>query len=280
MGFEKIYVTKQGLQLEAKARTGKTINILRVEVGDGQLTSDNITEQTSLINKKLNCNINSMQDINGQTIINFILQQSNVEQGFYFREFGVIAKDPDTQQEVLYMYANAGSKAEYMSDKTASNISDKIIDIIVKEDNTDNITISINNTGVYVAREEYQAKIQQLLNLINQKADIPSYQTITLAVENWVLNEETEKYEYTVVDNTITENHSLQCRMAIEEQEKLANAEGDSYNGGFIIRTTELPEADITMDIIIQKIAKKAVTPTTPTEPTTPEGGDSNEDAN
>ena len=113
-----------------------------------------------------------------------------------------------------------------------------------------------------------------LLNLINTKADIPSYQTITLLASNWVMNEGTQKYEYTVVDNTITENHSIQCRMEIEEQEKLANADGDSYNGGFIIRTTELPTEDITMDIIIQKMARKVVTPTEP------EGGNANEDGN
>lgn len=257
MGFEKVYVTKQGLQLEAKARTGKILTILRVEVGDGQLTSDNITEQTALINKKLDCNINSMQDINDQTIINFILQQSNVEEGFYFKEFGVIAEEPDTKEEVLYMYANAGSKAEYINDKTVSSVSDKVIDIIIKEDNTDNITISINNTGVYVDREEYQAKIEELINLINTKADTPSYQTLTLAVENWVLNENTQKYEYTVVDESITEDHHITCNMSIENQNKLKDAEGDSYNGGFTIRTTELPEEDIVMDIVIQKMAKR-----------------------
>ena len=146
MGFEKVYVTKQGLQLEAKARTGKILTILRVEVGDGQLTNNNIAEQTALINKKLDCNINSMQDINSQTIINFILQQSNVEEGFYFREFGVIAEEPDTKEEVLYMYENARGKTEYINDKTSKSISDKIVDIIVNEEALNNIDKSLSVT--------------------------------------------------------------------------------------------------------------------------------------
>ena len=146
MGFEKVYVTKQGLQLEAKARTGKILKILRVEVGDGQLTNNNIAEQTALINKKLDCNINSMQDINSQTIINFILQQSNVEEGFYFREFGVIAEEPDTKEEVLYMYENARGKTEYINDKTSKSISDKIVDIIVNEEALNNIDKSLSVT--------------------------------------------------------------------------------------------------------------------------------------
>lgn len=120
-----------------------------------------------------------------------------------------------------------------------------------------------------------------LLNLINANtqainnntqsitANTPVYYTLTLLTTGWVQNTTTQKYEYTVEDSSITEDHSIQCRMEIEEQEKLANAEGDSYNGGFTIRTTELPTEDITMDIIIQKMVKKVVASV--------EGGDVNE---
>ena len=167
MAFEKVYITKAGLELEAKSRTGKTIKILRVEVGDGELTDNNIIDKTALIHKKLNCEVNSLQEIDNQTIVNFILQQSNVEEEFYFREFGVIAEEPDTKEEILYMYANAGKKAEFIHDKTSIVVNDRIIDIVVKTNNTDNISISLNNTGVYVEREEYRKKIEELENKIN-----------------------------------------------------------------------------------------------------------------
>ena len=164
MGFENVYVTKLGLQLEAKSRVGKNIKILRVDVGDGELTDNNIAEKTSLINKKLECEVNSLQEIDNQTIINFILQQSKVDEGFYFREFGVIAEEPDTKEEILYMYANARNKAEFVNDKTSMAINDRIIDIVVKADNTDNVSISIDNTGVYIEREEFQKRIDDLQN--------------------------------------------------------------------------------------------------------------------
>lgn len=162
MGFEKVYVTKRGLELEAKARTGKVIKILRVEVGDGELTENNMADRTTLMHKILQCEVNSLQEINNQTIINFILQQSDVEEGFYFREFGVIAEEPDTHEEVLYMYANAGNKAEYIKDKTSVAINDRMIDIVVKADNIDDMKISIDSTGIYVDRQEYQAKINSI----------------------------------------------------------------------------------------------------------------------
>lgn len=116
-----------------------------------------------------------------------------------------------------------------------------------------------------------------LLNLINNNtqaitANTPVYDTLTLLTTNWVQNTTTQKYEYTVEDESITEDHHITCNMSIENQNKLKDAEGDSYDGGFKIRTTELPEADITMDIAIQKMAKKVVAPT--------EGGNANENAN
>lgn len=114
-----------------------------------------------------------------------------------------------------------------------------------------------------------------LLNKINANtqaisANTPIYYTLTLLSTNWVQNG--DKYEYNVADSTITKDHHITCNMSIENQNKLANAEGDSYNGGFTIRTTELPTEDIVMDIAIQKMAKKVTTPTTPTE-----GGNANE---
>lgn len=99
-----------------------------------------------------------------------------------------------------------------------------------------------------------------LLNLINANtqaifANTPVYYTITLLATNWVQNG--DKYEYTVEDSAITEDHHISCNMSIENQNKLKDAEGDSYNGGFTIRTTELPEEDIVMDIVIQKMARR-----------------------
>lgn len=99
-----------------------------------------------------------------------------------------------------------------------------------------------------------------LLNLINANtqaifASTPVYYTLTLLADNWVQNG--DKYEYNVTDSTITEDHHITCNMSIENQNKLKDAEGDSYNGGFTIRTTGLPAEDIIMDVAIQKMAKR-----------------------
>lgn len=94
-----------------------------------------------------------------------------------------------------------------------------------------------------------------LLNLINTKADIPIYDTLTLLTTNWV--QSGDKYEYTVVDESITEDHCVNCYPNIENQGKMTDAETDSYNGGFKVITSELPTEDVVTTVTIQKMAKR-----------------------
>lgn len=236
MGFEKVYITSAGLELEAKSRTGKTINILRVEVGDGELTDNNITEKTSLIHKILECEVNSLKEVDSQTIINFILQQSKVDEGFYFREFGVIAKDPDTQEEVLYLYANAGNKAEFIDDKTVTVVNDRVIDIVVKSDNTDNITISIDNTGVYVEREEYQTKIGEIESLIENKSNKKKVYNITIETANWT---DTAPFLKSIEVEGILETDEVNLYPVWSETKETRLAEKEEYNKISMVRSGE-----------------------------------------
>ncbi len=236
MGFEKVYITKKGLELEAKSRTGKTIKILRVEIGDGELTENNITEKTSIINKKLESEINSIKEIDNQTIINFILKQSNIEEGFYFREFGVIAQEPDTQEEVLYLYANAGKKAEFINDKNTTSVKDRIIDIVVKSDNTDDITISIDNTGVYVEREEYQTKIVDITNLINTKGNKKKSYNIEIDT-NW--SQETKVYKKEIEVEGIEETEEVNIYPIWSDIKETRQEEKEEYNKISMIKTGE-----------------------------------------
>ncbi len=71
-----------------------------------------------------------------------------------------------------------------------------------------------------------------------------SFET-TLLVENWVLNETTNLYEYNVTREDITENVSVDGVMDLVNQEKLGNGYTKSYDGGFKIYTSDLPSENI-----------------------------------
>jgi len=236
MGFDKVYVTEKGLELEAKSRTGKVIKILRIEIGDGELIGNNITNQTALIHKKLDCKVNSIQEVDSQTIINFILQQNNVEEGFFFRELGVIAEDPDTQEEILYMYANASNKAEFVDDKNSTFINDKVIDIVVKANNTDNIMISIDNTIVFVDRREYLKKMLELDNKIKLKADKKKTYNITINSKNWT---EEVPYMQTIEIQGILETDTVNIYPIWSADLETRQTEKEEYNQISLVKLDE-----------------------------------------
>lgn len=90
-----------------------------------------------------------------------------------------------------------------------------------------------------------------LLNLINTKADTPTSYTLTIPTTGWVQNETTQVYEYNVVDSSITTNHKVEGSLHLDSQGKLGSSVIESYNGGYKVKATELPEESITMDITI-----------------------------
>lgn len=108
-----------------------------------------------------------------------------------------------------------------------------------------------------------------LLNLINVNtqainnntqaitANTPVYYTLTLLTTGWVQNTTTQKYEYTVEDESITEDHCVCCYPDIDNQGKMTDAEIDSYNGGFKVITSELPTENVVTNVVIQKMAKR-----------------------
>ena len=90
-----------------------------------------------------------------------------------------------------------------------------------------------------------------LFNLINENA--LKSKTITLSVDGWQLNEETQEYEYTVENSIVTKNHVVDGKMDSKNKAKITDGYTNTYDGGYKIITPKLPDEEITMDIFIQK---------------------------
>lgn len=90
-----------------------------------------------------------------------------------------------------------------------------------------------------------------LLNLINEKS--LKCKTVVLDIDNWVRNEETGYYEYTINNSLITASHLIEGHLDLANQDKMANSCTESFDGGYKIITSELPEGDVTMNLAIQK---------------------------
>ena len=124
MGFEKVYITKQGALLAAKTLQGKKIEFDHAEIGSGTLNGS-AADKTSLTTKVLECPISKVEiEQDTQASVSFIFKNTDANAAFYFREIGLFAIDPDTKAKVLYAYTNAGNTAEYINNSIAEKMGD------------------------------------------------------------------------------------------------------------------------------------------------------------
>ena len=155
MGFEKVYITKQGALLAAKTLQGKKIEFDHAEVGSGNL-SGNAVDKTALTTKVLECPIQKVEITEEtQAKVSFVFKNTDASNAFYFREIGLFAIDPDTKAKVLYAYANAGTTAEYINNSIAEKI-EKHIAINVIVDNASNVTITLDSSEIYVTEQDLE----------------------------------------------------------------------------------------------------------------------------
>lgn len=163
MGFEKVYITKQGALLAAKTLQGKKIEFDHAEVGSGNL-SGNAVDKTALTTKVLECPIQKVEITeNTQAKVSFIFKNTDANNGFYFREIGLFAIDPDTKAKVLYAYTNAGTTAEYINNSIAEKI-EKHISINVIVDNAQNVNITLDTNQIYVTEKEMREAIDEAIS--------------------------------------------------------------------------------------------------------------------
>lgn len=159
MGFERVYITKQGALLAAKTLQGKKIEFDHAELGSGNL-SGNAVDKTSLTTKVLECPIQKVEITEDtQAKVSFIFKNTDAKSAFYFREIGLFAIDPDTKAKVLYAYTNAGTTAEYINNSIAEKI-EKHITINVIVDNASNVTITLDSSEIYVTEKDLENALQ------------------------------------------------------------------------------------------------------------------------
>ena len=159
-------ITVQGLNVIAKLVAGSTLEFTRIAIGDGAMPSDKTPlTVTNLTNRLFDVDITKVEHNGNQSAtVTGIFSNADRETGFFYRELGLFAKDPDTQAEFLYCYGNAGADAEWISPSGASSVIEKEVKIVTLIGNAEHVTASIKS-GIYAT----QADMEKALSL---KADL------------------------------------------------------------------------------------------------------------
>lgn len=152
----KTVLTKQGLDLLAKAQTGAVLHFTRAVLGDGTVAEDaDLKSMTAMVNEKLTLPISNITTSGtGIATIETQLENAKLEHGFFAREVGIFASidaDGTDGEEVLYAYRNTGDDSEYVPAGGGSEIWNLTYNIITIIDNAENITATISGDVVYVS---------------------------------------------------------------------------------------------------------------------------------
>lgn len=154
--FGGLFITNVGRALQLKAQTGVQLNFTRMAVGNGELGSNIIADLRDMKNEIKSLSIDRLQVLtDNKAIVSSTLSNQNLQSGFYFREVGVFAEDPD-EGEILYCYGNAGDNAEYIPGGGGADVIEKIIEILTIIGNAENVTATIDESLAYVTVNRYE----------------------------------------------------------------------------------------------------------------------------
>ena len=156
-------LTQGGLALLGKALAGKELQFSRVILGTGALGSKNPAGLTDLIARKLALPITSIStSAAGTAEISADVSNMTLTQGFFIREFGLFAYDPDNHAEILYAYCNNGDEADYLAGYDGTNPITLTFHLLTVIDQAQNITAIINEQKSYVTPSRLDLRIESL----------------------------------------------------------------------------------------------------------------------
>lgn len=166
MSFTAPRFTDEGKALQAKAQAGTALKFTKMQLGDGELGSQAIAAMTKLVNPLITVGISSVKAGSNYATVKSNFSNSGLTTGFYWREIGVFAADPekpnDRNSDILYCYANAGSLAEYIP-AAGSEIVEKIISIPCIIGDAENVSAEVES-GIYATKEELNEHINDKNN--------------------------------------------------------------------------------------------------------------------
>ena len=107
--FKGTVLTQAGRNILAKALTGAQLQFTKVQLGDGVWDeSINPEDLTALVSSRIDLPINDIEITgDGTARIRVLLTNTGLTEGFFTRELGIFAKDPETGEETLYAVSYA-----------------------------------------------------------------------------------------------------------------------------------------------------------------------------
>ncbi len=119
--------------------------------------------RTELVNERHSMLIDGIltTDDAKQCAVVVTLDNSQLEEGFLYRELALMAQDPDTQEEGVYLYDNAGQECEYLDTQAGGVVIYERLKLLIRVEQTEQITFVASGNPLYLSAEDVQEMIRQ-----------------------------------------------------------------------------------------------------------------------
>lgn len=281
-------MTAVGQNLIAKVSSRELpLKFTSVKMGSGALGSRTVTALTALIESKLSLDIaeTPKRSGTGRWNVTAVYNNSMIQTGFYFREWGIFAQDPDTQGEVLVFYANSGDSADFIpafdgtGSTTASYIEERLICAVAVGNATVTAVLSSEQYASYDDLQDHIAdannphkvtKAQVGLGSVDNTSDVDkpvstaqaaaiaackvSAKSVTMLAASWV---GTDPYTQRVVVDGAAANSKVDIQLSAEQYTALDDLGIDflqieNANGTLTAKVTGgKPTSDLTVQVTI-----------------------------
>lgn len=155
--------TIKGEALAAKALGGQSMEFTRIGMGDGQLSGQSPAELEGLLGEKVSLPVaESYREDNSTWTVGAPFDNKDLSIGFYWREVGVYALDPD-EGEILFSYASAQDAPDYIPPLTGGRW-EKRIYVSEKVGSAANVTVDASKSVLYAPKEDLLAHVSDLGN--------------------------------------------------------------------------------------------------------------------
>lgn len=161
--FNDSAMTRWGNMAAAQALAGKELKFTRIAFGDGFVPEGTSAEEmTDVVHNcadipvtRIRVHPENTAEVGG-TYIN-----DKLEEGYWWREVGLFALMPETGEEILFSYANAGDLAEWIPATSATTVFEKRIDLYVYVGSKASVNVAIEPDS-FITREQFDAEIDAI----------------------------------------------------------------------------------------------------------------------
>lgn len=152
--FDKSGMTQAGINLMGKAVGGATIQFTKLVLGDGTMTGE-ILDLQGVVSPKQNVDVTRIERNDNQCTVGGELLTSSVKQGFFWRECGLYAMDPDLG-EILYNYAYS-TKPDFIAASDSGMMEEILVSMIATVGSNTNVDVTIDSSMVFATKREITA---------------------------------------------------------------------------------------------------------------------------